>query len=51
MPDPAFAHLALLHTLDGVEVPAIAVELAGGEEPVLAWRNDLGGLTFKVGDR
>ena len=51
MSEPSFAHLALLHTLDGLEVPRVARALAGGEDPVLAWRNDLGGLTFRIGDR
>jgi kanamycin kinase len=51
MADPRFAHLALLHTLDGLEVPRIALELAGGDEPKLVWRNELDGLTFRIGDR
>lgn len=49
--DPAFAHLALLHSLRGMEVPAIARALAGGGEPELVWRNDLDGLTFRIADR
>jgi kanamycin kinase len=51
MADPAFAHLALQHTMRGLEVPAIARELAGGAEPELVWRNDLDGLTLRIGDR
>ena len=51
MTDDPFAHLAALHTLRGLEVPRIARELAGGREPELAWRNDLGGLTFRVQGR
>lgn len=50
MSDPSFAHLALLHTMDGLTVPPIAYALAGGEEPELVWRNDLNGLTFRIGD-
>lgn len=49
--DPRFARLALQHTLDGLKVPAIAHELAGGVEPELVWRNDLDGLTFRIGQR
>jgi kanamycin kinase len=37
-------------SLEGVEVPAIARELAHGAEPELAWRNELDGLTFRVRD-
>ena len=48
---PGFEHLRLLHTLDGLEMPAIARALAVGGEPELAWRNDLGGLTFRIGGR
>lgn len=51
MTDPAFAHLASLHTLGDQPVPAIARRLAGGAEPELVWRNDLGGLTFRISDR
>ena len=51
MADPRFAHLAELHTMRGLEVPAIALELADGVEPELAWRNDLDGLTFRIGGR
>ena len=50
MSDPRFADLALQHTLDGLEVPRIARTLAGGREPELVWRNDLDGLTFRIGD-
>ena len=51
MSDPRFADLALQHTLRGLEVPRIARALAGGREPELVWRNDLDGLTFRIGDR
>lgn len=51
MSDPDFAHLAHLHTLRGQAIPRIVRELAGDLEPELVWRNDLGGLTFRLGDR
>jgi len=51
MTEPNFDHLARLHTLDGLTVPRIAHELAGAAEPELVWRNELGGLTFRLGDR
>jgi kanamycin kinase len=51
MGTPSFADLARQHTLDGLEIPRIVRELAGGREPELAWRNELGGLTFRIGDR
>lgn len=49
MSDPPFVDLACQHTLSGLAVPRIARELACGREPELAWRNDLGGLVFRVG--
>lgn len=39
------------HTMGGRPVPAIVTALAAGAEPELVWRNELGGLTFRVGDR
>jgi kanamycin kinase len=51
MSDPRFADLALQHTLRGLEVPRVARSFAGGREPELVWRNDLDGLTFRIGDR
>lgn len=51
MSEPDFAALAQAHTLRGLEVPRIARELADGTEPELVWRNDLDGLTFRVGER
>ena len=41
MTDPAFADLALLHTLRGLEVPPFVRALAGDDEPELVWRNEL----------
>ena len=51
MTDPGFAHLALLHTMAGLTVPPIVQTLAAGDEPQLVWRNELNGLTFRMGDR
>ncbi len=51
MSDPRFADLSLQHTLNGLEVPPIARMLANGADPKLIWRNDLDGLTFRIGDR
>ena len=34
-----------------MSVPGIVRELAGEGEPDLVWRNDLGGLTFRIGDQ
>ena len=51
MTDPDFSHLATLHTLGDDPVPPIVVELAGGRAVELVWRNELGGLTFRIDDR
>lgn len=37
--------------LQGLPVPAIVRELAGGAEPRLAWHNELHGLTFRIDER
>ncbi len=36
---------------DDVRVPAAVTALAGGAAPEPVWRNELGGLTFRLGDR
>jgi kanamycin kinase len=46
-----FAFLARQRTLDEIAVPRIVHALARGDEPQLVWRNDLGGLTFRLGER
>jgi kanamycin kinase len=46
-----FDHLGRLHSLEGLAVPRIVHAMARGDEPELVWRNDLGGLTFRLGDR
>ncbi|HEX7225549.1 MAG TPA: hypothetical protein VF367_08220 [Candidatus Limnocylindria bacterium] len=51
MADPDFAHLASQHTLEGLDVPQIVVALAGDQAPELVWRNELDGLTFRIGTR
>ncbi|MGC4153837.1 MAG: phosphotransferase [Propionicimonas sp.] len=38
------------HTLGGRGVPAVVVHLADGAEPKLVWRNERGGLTFRIGE-
>ncbi len=32
-------------------IPAVVFDLAAGSEPEFVWRNALGGLTFRIGDR
>jgi kanamycin kinase len=51
MIDRGFAELALQHTMEGLTVPPIAHRLAAGDEPQLVWRNELNGLTFRIGHR
>jgi kanamycin kinase len=51
MTEPNFDRLARAHSLDGVAVPGIVHALPGEGEPELVWRNELGGLTFRLGDR
>jgi kanamycin kinase len=50
MKDSEFSHLAELHTLGDDPVPNVVIELAAGRTSELVWRNDLGGLTFRIGD-
>lgn len=38
-------------SLGGRPIPAVVRELAGSVEPELVWRNELGGLTFRIGER
>src|SRR6188474_1225382 len=46
-----FAYLAQLHALGDDPIPPVVFEVAGDDEPELVWRNELGGLTFRIGDR
>lgn len=48
MTEPEFSHLAGLHALGDDSIPQIVVELAGDCSPELVWRNELGGLTFRI---
>jgi kanamycin kinase len=49
--EPDFSALAGLHTMRGLVMPRIARALAGKDEPELVWRNELDGLTFRIGGR
>ncbi len=46
-----FAYLANTHTLGDDLVPDVVTSLADGAPLELVWRNELGGLTFRAGDR
>jgi kanamycin kinase len=46
-----FLNLAALHRLGDDGIPTIVSEIAGDNAPELVWRNELGGLTFRVGHR
>ncbi len=46
-----FRHFAKFHTLGDDPVPDIVAALADGGTADLVWRNELGGLTFQIGDR
>jgi kanamycin kinase len=43
------AAVAALHTLGDDPIPDIVLEIAAGRPAELVWRNELGGLTFRVG--
>ena len=47
---PDGAALAAFHTLGDDPVPDIVLGIAAGRRFELAWRNELGGLTFRIGD-
>ena len=51
MTDPDFASLSAQHELGDSPIPAIVSLLAGVHIPELVWRNELGGLTFRIGKR
>ena len=46
--EPDFSSLAEQHTLGDDPIPDIVLERAAGRDPELVWRNDLGGLTFRI---
>lgn len=51
MVEPDFSHLAELHELGDDPIPGVVLDIAAGGEVELVWRNELGGLTFRLGDR
>ena len=51
MTEPDFSALAKLHELGDEAVPDVVVDLAAGRPADLVWRNELGGLTFRIDDR
>jgi len=51
MSGPDFAHLAELHALADQTIPNTVLEHASGADVELVWRNDLGGLTFRMTSR
>lgn len=50
MTEPDFTSLAASHMLGDEAVPEIVLEVASGRPAELIWRNELGGLTFRIGD-
>jgi kanamycin kinase len=48
--EPDFASLAALHSLGDEPVPDRVLRIASGRPVELAWRNELGGLTFRIDD-
>lgn len=50
MTDPDFSSLAEFHALGEDRVPDVVNELSAGRTADLVWRNELGGLTFRIGD-
>ena len=47
---PDAAALAAQHRLGDEPIPDIVLGIAAGRPARLVWRNDLGGLTFRIGD-
>ncbi len=50
MSDHDFSRLAELHTLGDDPIPEVVSGIAAGRAAELVWRNELGGLTFRIGD-
>jgi kanamycin kinase len=48
--EPSFASLPELHALGDEPVPDRVLRIASGRPVELAWRNELGGLTFRIDD-
>jgi kanamycin kinase len=51
MTEPDFSNLGAWHTLGDVAVPRIVADLSQGCPIELVWRNELGGLTFRIGNQ
>jgi kanamycin kinase len=51
MNDPVPPRSASFHTLGSDPVPSAVVEIADGRSIELVWRNELGGLTFRIDDQ
>ncbi len=50
MTGPDARALAAQHELGDLDVPGIVLRVANGRPAELVWRNELGGLTFRIGD-
>ena len=50
MTAPDFAALAAQHALGDEPIPDVVREIGSGRPAELAWRNELGGLTFRIGE-
>lgn len=50
MTEPDLASLRAFHELGDAPVPEVVLEIASGRPTELIWRNELGGLTFRIGD-
>lgn len=51
MTEPDFSHLDEQHALGENPIPQVVVTLAGDRPVDLVWRNELGGLTFRIDDQ
>ena len=51
MEDDSLRDLQEHHSLGNDAVPSVVTELAAGVRPELVWRSEMGGLTFRVGER
>ena len=50
MTAPDFSALAAQHTMGGDPIPEVVLGIAAGRPAELVWRNDLGGLAFRIGE-
>ena len=51
MSETPFAALAAWHALGADPIPDIVTDVAAGRPAELVWRNELGGLTFRIDDQ